>query len=188
MLPAAIASAMRRAASGERVSSDAGEEAEIENALVEFGALDDSEAIESGDIADLTPARYGEMGAAEQYVLTVAERGFGKRTSSYEYRTSGRGGKGIIAMAVNERNGRLIASFPVEDTDQIMLVTNGGKLIRCPVEGISITGRSAQGVTIFRTDQDERVVSAELVNDDGNGNGSSNGGDAGDAESHDDTE
>jgi DNA gyrase subunit A len=69
-----------------------------------------------------------------------------------------------------------------------MLVTNGGKLIRCPVEGISITGRSAQGVTIFRTDQDERVVSAELVNDDGNGNGSSNGGDAGDAEGHDDTE
>jgi len=80
-------------------------------------------------------------------------------------------------MVVNERNGRLIASFSVEDTDQIMLVTNGGKLIRCPIEGISITGRSAQGVTIFRTDQDERVVSAELINDDGNGNESSNGGD-----------
>jgi DNA gyrase subunit A len=63
-----------------------------------------------------------------------------------------------------------------------MLVTNGGKLIRCPVEGISITGRSAQGVTIFRTDQDERVVSAELVNDEGNGNGSANGG-AGDSDS-----
>ena len=179
---------MRRAASGERASSDAAEEAEIENALVEFGGLDDSETIESGDIADLTPARYGEMGGAEQYVLTVSERGFGKRTSSYEYRTSGRGGKGIIAMAVNERNGRLIASFPVEDTDQIMLVTNGGKLIRCPVEGISTTGRSAQGVTIFRTDQDERVVSArthqrrrkrqrELQN----------GGDGGDAEGSDDT-
>ena len=77
-------------------------------------ALMTAKMIESGDIADLTPARYAEMGGAEQYVLTVSERGFGKRTSSYEYRTSGRGGKGIIAMAVNDRNGRLIASFPVE--------------------------------------------------------------------------
>ncbi len=132
---------------------------------------DDGEALESAEIADLTPSRYAELGGAEQYVLTVSERGFGKRTSSYEYRTSGRGGKGIIAMAVNERNGRLIASFPVEDTDQVMLVTDGGKLIRCPIEGISVIGRSAQGVTIFRTDQEERVVSAELVNDDGSGNG-----------------
>jgi DNA gyrase subunit A len=168
------ANAMRRAAAGERASDvNAGTGEITEEAGTD--ALDDGETIESTDIADLTPSRYGEMGAAEQYVLTVSERGFGKRTSSYEYRISGRGGKGIIAMAVNDRNGRLIASFPVEDTDQIMLVTNGGKLIRCPIEGISITGRSAQGVTIFRTDQDERVVSAELVNDDGAGNGSANG-------------
>ncbi|MBT3070920.1 DNA gyrase subunit A [Rhodomicrobium sp. Az07] len=170
------ANAMRRAAAGERAATEP-DAAEQEAAAVE--ALDDGEAIESTDIADLTPARYGEMGAAEQYVLTMSVRGFGKRTSSYEYRTSGRGGKGIIAMAVNDRNGRLIASFPVEDTDQIMLVTNGGKLIRCPVEGISITGRSAQGVTIFRTDQDERVVSAELISDDGTGNGNGDGLDVG---------
>jgi DNA gyrase subunit A len=167
---------MRRAVAGERVSGEPGEAFETESA-----ALDDSEPMESAEIADLTPSRYAEMGGAEQHVLTVSERGFGKRTSSYEYRTSGRGGKGIIAMAVNERNGRLIASFPVEDTDQIMLVTNGGKLIRCPVEGISITGRSAQGVTIFRTEQEERVVSAELVSDDGNGGGNG-AGDAGDAD------
>jgi DNA gyrase subunit A len=168
------ANAMRRAVAGERAASENGELA-ASNAICapEDGAVDDGEGLESAEIADLTPARYAELGAAEQYVLTVSERGFGKRTSSYEYRTSGRGGKGIIAMAVNERNGRLIASFPVEDTDQIMLVTDGGKLIRCPVEGISIIGRSAQGVTIFRTDQEERVVSAELVNDDGNGNGAS---------------
>ncbi len=170
---------MRRAATGERASPDAVEMAEA------VSTLDDGEAVEGADIADLSPSRYAEMGGAEQYVLTVSERGFGKRTSSYEYRTSGRGGKGIIAMAVNDRNGRLIASFPVEDTDQIMLVTNGGKLIRCPVEGISITGRSAQGVTIFRTDQDERVVSAELINDDGNGNGNANGGDASESEGGD---
>ncbi|MBJ7533421.1 DNA gyrase subunit A [Rhodomicrobium vannielii ATCC 17100] len=184
------ANAMRRAAAGERAATE-GDIAEQEAAAAAEAveALDDGEAIESTDIADLTPARYGEMGAAEQYVLTMSERGFGKRTSSYEYRTSGRGGKGIIAMAVNERNGRLIASFPVEDTDQIMLVTNGGKLIRCPIEGISITGRSAQGVTIFRTDQDERVVSAELISDDGTGNGNGDGPDAGgDAEGEEPTE
>jgi DNA gyrase subunit A len=181
---------MRRAAAGERAATEGDiAEQEATAAAEAVEALDDGEAIESTDIADLTPARYGEMGAAEQYVLTMSERGFGKRTSSYEYRTSGRGGKGIIAMAVNERNGRLIASFPVEDTDQIMLVTNGGKLIRCPIEGISITGRSAQGVTIFRTDQDERVVSAELISDDGTGNGNGDGPDAGgDAEGEEPTE
>jgi DNA gyrase subunit A len=173
------ANAMRRAASGERAGADG---ADLTEGGDIDGALDEGEAIENADIADLTTARYSEMGAAEQYVLTMSERGFGKRTSSFEYRTSGRGGKGIIAMAVNERNGRLIASFPVEDTDQIMLVTNGGKLIRCPVEGISITGRSAQGVTIFRTDQDERVVSAELINDDGTGNGNGNANGSDDAE------
>jgi DNA gyrase subunit A len=166
------ANAMRRAAAGERAGDAAGAIAEMENA-----AIDDGETIEGGDVADLTPSRYAELGGAEQHVLTVSERGFGKRTSSYEYRTSGRGGKGIIAMAVNERNGRLIASFPVEESDQIMLVTNGGKLIRCPIEGISVIGRSAQGVTIFRTEPDERVVSAEPVTDDGNGgaNGASDG-------------
>ena len=168
------ATAMRRAAAGERAGVESGD---VANAIAETenGGIDDGEVIESTDIADLTPSRYGEMGGAEQYVLTVSERGFGKRTSSYEYRTSGRGGKGIIAMAVNERNGRLIASFPVEDTDQIMLVTNGGKLICCPIEGISVIGRSAQGVTIFRTEPDERVVSAEPVNDDGSGTNGVNG-------------
>jgi DNA gyrase subunit A len=164
------ANAMRRAATGEQAIVD-GDLSEAE-----ISGLDEGEVIDSADIADLTPARYAEMGGAEQFVLTVSERGFGKRTSSYEYRTSGRGGKGIIAMAVNERNGRLIASFPVEETDQIMLVTNGGKLIRCPIEGISVIGRSAQGVTIFRTEPDERVVSAEPVNDDGSGTNGTNGG------------
>ncbi len=162
------ANAMRRAAAGERADAESGDAAGAISEI-EDGAIDDGETIESGDIADLTQSRYAEMGGAEQHVLTVSERGFGKRTSSYEYRTSGRGGKGIIAMAVNERNGRLIASFPVEDSDQIMLVTDGGKLIRCPIEGISVIGRSAQGVTIFRTEVDERVVSAEPVTDDGNG-------------------
>ena len=110
--------------------------------------------------------RYAEMGAAEQFVLTLSENGYGKRSSCYEYRTSGRGGKGIVAMAVNERNGRLVASFPAEETDQIMLVTNGGQLIRCPIDGIRIAGRSTQGVTVFKTRENESVVSVERIPED----------------------
>ena len=110
------------------------------------------------------------MSAAEQFVLTISERGYGKRSSSYQYRTTGRGGKGIVAMAINQRNGRLVASFPVEESDQIMLVTDRGQLIRCGVDGIRIAGRSTQGVIVFDTADDERVVSVErLGEDEGNG-------------------
>lgn len=101
----------------------------------------------------LTEERYIQMSASEQFILTISERGFGKRSSSHEYRVSGRGGKGIAAMAVNDRNGPLISSFPVEETDEVMLVTNGGQLIRCPVTDIRIAGRSTQGVTVFKTDR-----------------------------------
>ncbi len=110
--------------------------------------------------------RYIALSAAEQFVLSISENGYGKRTSSYEYRVSGRGGKGIIAMVTNKRNGELVASFPVEESDQIMLVTDGGQLIRCPVHGISQLGRSTQGVTVFNTADDEKVVSVERVSDD----------------------
>ena len=108
------------------------------------------------------------MGAAEQFILTVSENGYGKRTSSYEYRITGRGGKGIVAMAVNERNGQLIASFPVEDDDQIMLVTDGGQMIRVPVGGdkpIRIVGRASQGVIVFNTAEGEKVVSVERISE-----------------------
>ena len=137
------------------------------------------EAEENSDEAVvLTPERYAELSAHEEFVLTVSERGYGKRTSAYEYRISGRGGKGIIAMTVNQRNGKLVASFPVEESDQIMLVTDGGQLIRVPVEGISIMGRSTQGVIVFSTAEGERVVSVEHIPDVENGaeNGD-NGGD-----------
>jgi DNA gyrase subunit A len=126
---------------------------------------------ESTEAIELTPERYAELGGREQFVLTVSERGFGKRSSSYAYRISGRGGKGITAMIVNERNGRLVASFPVEETDQIMLVTNAGKLIRCPVDDVRIAGRSVQGVRIFKTEDDEKVVSVERIPEETNGNG-----------------
>ncbi len=119
----------------------------------------------SGDAETLGNERYEEMLAAEQVILTVSQNGFGKRTSSFEYRVTGRGGKGIVAMVVNERNGPLIASFPVHVDDQIMMVSDGGQLIRCPVSGIRIAGRSTQGVTIFDTAKDEKVVSVERITD-----------------------
>ncbi|MBV9348382.1 MAG: DNA gyrase subunit A [Pseudolabrys sp.] len=116
-------------------------------------------AIELGD------KRYAEMSEAEQFVLTISQKGYGKRTSSYEYRITGRGGKGITAMAVTKKNGPLVASFPVEQNDQIMLVTDGGKLIRTAVDGIRIAGRSTQGVIVFHTAEDEKVVSVERLSE-----------------------
>ena len=113
----------------------------------------------------LSQERYAEMGAAEQVVLTVSANGYGKRTSSYEYRISGRGGKGITAMVVNSRNGPLVASFPVEESDELMLVTDGGQLIRCPVHDIRKAGRSTQGVTLIDTANDEHVVSVERISE-----------------------
>lgn len=117
--------------------------------------------------AALSQERYAELSAREQIVLTLSENGYGKRSSAYEIRITGRGGKGIVAMVVNERNGQLVASFPVEQSDQIMLVTDGGQLIRCPVDGIRVAGRGTQGVTIFDTAEDEHVVSVERISEDG---------------------
>ena len=134
-----------------------------EDVSTETGA--ESEAEESESAVELSDERFAAMQVAEQIILTVSENGYGKRTSSYEYRTTGRGGKGIVAMAVNARNGQLIAAFPVAQDDEIMLVTDGGQLIRCPVGGIRIAGRGTQGVIVFNTAEDERVVSVEHIGD-----------------------
>jgi DNA gyrase subunit A len=158
------ASAMRRA-TGEGAENGAEE------------ATPDPEAEEATG-EELTPERYAELGAREQFVLTVSSRGFGKRTSSYEYRVSGRGGKGILAMVVNDRNGPLVASFPVDDSDQIMLVTGGGQLIRCPIDDVRVAGRNTQGVRVFRTDEDETVVSVERIPEDANGENGEDGEDS----------
>jgi len=154
------AGAMRRAAGGQSAEDAAAEEATAE---IESG---DEEMVEPGE---LSPERYAELSAREQFILTASENGYGKRTSAYEYRISGRGGKGIIAMTVNERNGPLVGAFPVEDTDHIMLVTDRGKLIRCPVEDISIVGRATQGVKLFTTGAGERVVSVVHIPEEDNG-------------------
>ncbi len=131
---------------------------------------------ETGQEVVLSPERYAELSAHEEFVLTVSENGYGKRTNAYEYRISGRGGKGIIAMVVNQRNGKLVASFPVEEADQIMLVTDRGQLIRIPIEGISVVGRSTQGVIVFDTAEDERVVAVEHIPEvESNGDNGDNG-------------
>jgi len=109
--------------------------------------------------AELAPATFAELAGNEQFILTVTEKGYGKRSSAYEYRITKRGGKGIANIEVTERNGLVVAAFPVEPTDQMMLVTDGGQLIRCPVNDIRIAGRRTQGVTLFRVEENERVVS-----------------------------
>ncbi len=155
------AAAARRAVNGEA------------DEAVETASASDGEDAASGDV-ELGQEKRALMGAAEQFILTVSEKGYGKRTSSFEYRVTGRGGKGIVAMVVNERNGRLIASFPTVDSDQLMLVTDGGQVIRVPVDAgpgnrIRIAGRSTQGVTVFNTADGEKVVSVECIGDDGEG-------------------
>ena len=112
------------------------------------------------DVSDiLSDDRYEELAFHEEFLLSVTENGYGKRTSAYEYRVSGRGGQGIINIETTRRNGRVVTTFPVGDKDQLMLVTDAGKLIRCPVFDIRIAGRGTQGVTIFKTADEEHVVS-----------------------------
>lgn len=106
------------------------------------------------------PAKYEEMKSLEQMLITITEKGLAKRTSSFEYRTSGRGVQGVKNIDMNSKTGKVVAVFPVNENDEVMLVTDSGKLIRCPVNNIRITGRSAQGVILFRVEPNEKVVSA----------------------------
>jgi DNA gyrase subunit A len=126
---------------------------------------DDEEA--NGDQISLSLERIAELGAAEEFILSVSTEGFGKRTSAYEYRRTGRGGQGLIAHDLSKKGGRLVASFPAEDGDEILLVTDQGQLIRVPVAGIRIAGRNTSGVTIFRTAEDEHVVGVERLEGEG---------------------
>jgi DNA gyrase subunit A len=161
------ATALRRA-----MNAEGAEDAEAAAPVGE----EDAEVVEG--VTELTADRFAELQAREQFLLTVSDRGFGKRSSCYDYRLSGRGGKGIAAMVVNDRNGRLVAAFPIEDTDQLMLVTDAGQLIRCPVGDVRIASRNTQGVRIFKTGEAEKVVSVERIPDDGTG-GNETDGDAG---------
>ena len=148
--------AIRRAATGEDI--------EPEEATPEA-----DEAVHTE--VSLPPERYAELGGAEQFVLTVTAQGYGKRSSSFEFRVSGRGGKGIRASDPTKlaEIGHLVAAFPVEMSDQIMLVSDGGQLIRVPVEGIRITSRASKGVRVFNTAEGERVVSVEHISEEADG-------------------
>ena len=105
------------------------------------------------------------LGATEEFILAITENGYGKRTSAYEYRITKRGGQGIINIETSKRNGAVINAFPVASGDQIMLITDSGRLIRVGVEDIRIASRNTQGVTLFKTDDAERVVSVAWLPD-----------------------
>jgi DNA gyrase subunit A len=135
----------------------------------------------------LSEQRLVELSAAEEFLLTVSDNGFGKRSSAYEYRITGRGGSGIANMDVTDKTGPLVETFPVGPTDQIMLVTDRGQLIRTPVDDIRIAGRKTQGVTLFRVETGERVVSVSHLpanGDEGGGEveGDEAAGDSGEGE------
>lgn len=111
----------------------------------------------------LSAERTAEFERLEQFILTVTENGYGKRTSSFEYSRIGRGGQGVVNIDTSERNGQVVASGPVDEKDQILLITNKGKIIRTGVDEIRIAGRSTQGVTLFRVDEGEQVVSVATI-------------------------
>lgn len=113
----------------------------------------------------LSPERFAQLASMEQFLLVVSQRGYGKRTSSYEYRLAGRGGMGIWNMDMSERNGQIVDTFPVKDEFEVMLVTDGGQIIRMPVGDIRVAGRRTQGVTLFRVSEGERVVSVAVLED-----------------------
>ncbi|MGA1804303.1 DNA gyrase subunit A [Rhizobium sp. HT1-10] len=145
---------LKRAANERRLATGEAEEV----------VLVGEEVVEEGQLSD---ERYEELKAREQFVLTVSEKGFGKRSSSYDFRISGRGGKGIRATDTSKTGeiGELVAAFPVDERDQIMLVSDGGQLIRVPVGGIRFASRATKGVTIFSTAKNEKVVSVERINE-----------------------
>ena len=127
---------------------------------------------ESGEVSDDTNGsigqeRYAELSALEEWILTITSSGYGKRSSAHEYRVAGRGGQGIAAANLARRDDTIVASFPVDEDDQIMLVTSTGQSIRCPVSGISRQGRASSGVTVFNTAKNEKVVSVAWIAESG---------------------
>jgi len=137
------------------------------------GLADDAEAEDEDAVADvaLSQERYAQMSASEDLLLTISEGGSGKLSSSHDYPVRGRGGMGVMAMDKAMRGGELVASFPVEMDDQIMLATSKGQSIRVPVEGISFRSRSAGGVKVFDTAKGEVVVSVAWIADQGDDEG-----------------
>ncbi len=156
--PAERAAYLKEASRRRQASSEEGDETPV--------AVED-EGEDDGETVTLSEERFTELASVEEFILTVADTGFGKRSSSYDYRRTGRGGQGIVAMDLSKRGGRLVASFPIQATDGLLLVTSGGQLIRTNVTTVRIASRNTQGVTIFRTSEGQRVVSVERIVDSG---------------------
>jgi DNA gyrase subunit A len=115
----------------------------------------------------LSTERMAELAEAEDFILSVTYNGYGKRSSSHEYRAMGRGGQGVANIEASERNGRVIGNFPVEDSDQIIMVTDQGKIIRTPIHDVRVMGRGTQGVTLFDVAEGEHIVSVAKLGDTG---------------------
>jgi DNA gyrase subunit A len=131
-----------------------------------LGEGDDDITGESETESSLSDERIGVLGANEQFLLTLADDGFGKRSSSYDYRCMNRGGQGVTAQELARKgsdNAKLVRSFTIEDENQIMIVTDGGQLIRCPVRNIRIVSRTSRGVTVIKVKEKEKVVSVERI-------------------------
>ena len=126
-------------------------------------ASGDTEFSPSDFEVELSKEQIIEMAASEEFILTVAENGFGKRTSAYHYRITNRGGSGVVNMVLSDKTGNVAASMPANMNDELMLITNNGKLIRCKLESVRVTGRSTSGVILFKTEKNEQVVSASLI-------------------------
>ncbi|MDG1826225.1 MAG: DNA gyrase subunit A [Henriciella sp.] len=153
------ASAMRRAANGE--------EEDVTDVVL------DDDGDDGEDEAALSTERIAELGAAEQFILSIADDGMGKRSSAYDYRVTGRGGKGLVAHNIwgnNKKTGpikKIASSFSIDEDDEVMLVTDAGQLIRTRVDNIRIAGRATSGVWVLRTKDEERVVSVARLADSG---------------------
>lgn len=164
-LPFEERDAYLRQASRLRLAQARAEGMELEDQESQVDETEDEESNgeRSAPAIVLSQERFEEIAAAEQFILTITENGYGKRSSAYEYRTTGRGGSGLDSIIVNARNGGVVASFPVEQKDEVMLVTDAGKLIRCPLHDLRVVGRRTQGVIIFRVSEGERVVAVSHI-------------------------
>ena len=157
---------LRRAAERRRQNDDDGEK-NGEGAAPEIEPGEAADEILNGFV--LTEERFSDLAAREEFVLSVTEKGFGVRSSAYDYRITGRGGQGINNMDMSLRGDAIVAVFPVGSNDQIMLVTDAGMVIRCPVGDIRIARRGSAGVVIFRIGDGERVVSVARLPDETDG-------------------
>ena len=153
---------LRLATQKRRTENDqvGGEEVEAEDS----GATTTAEAV-GETAADMSAERFAELEAKDELILTVTAKGYGKRTSAFEYRLTGRGGQGVANIEMSARNGHVVTSFTVAEQDQIMLVTDGGQLIRCPVHDIRVARRQTQGVKVFTVAEEEQVVAVAHMPD-----------------------